>query len=201
VTRVSGKIIGKVAIVGLSALLLASCSRDGREMKPPTADQTETIAIATTIAESITSVQELTIAAPWQDGEQIDAQFTCDGSKLSPSFDIAGLPDGTVTWGLSIVDQMALDAVHWALANVDPTINHVDAGVVPAGAVQSLNRLQKVGYAAPCPKAGEPHTYVLTVYAVSQQLEVSDGMDAETMLTSLEAGSLGITSTTFTFTR
>ena len=200
-TRVSGKIIGKVAIVGLSALLLASCSRDGREMKPPTADQTETIAIATTIAESITSVQELTIAAPWEDGEQIDAQFTCDGSKLSPSFDIAGLPDGTVTWGLSIVDQMALDAVHWALANVDPTINHVDAGVVPAGAVQSLNRLQKVGYAAPCPKAGEPHTYVLTVYAVSQQLEVSDGMDAETMLTSLEAGSLGITSITFTVTR
>jgi Raf kinase inhibitor-like YbhB/YbcL family protein len=201
VTRFSGKIIGKVAIVGLSALLLASCSRDGREMKPPTADQTETIAIATTIAESITSVQELTIAAPWEDGEQIDVQFTCDGSKLSPSFDIAGLPDGTVTWGLSIVDQMALDAVHWALANVDPTINHVDAGAVPAGAVQSLNRLQKVGYAAPCPKAGEPHTYVLTVYAVSQQLEVSDGMDAETMLTSLEAGSLGITSITFTVTR
>jgi Raf kinase inhibitor-like YbhB/YbcL family protein len=201
VTRFSGKIIGKVAIVGMSALLLASCSRDGREMKPPTADQTETIAIATTIAESITSVQELTIAAPWEDGEQIDAQFTCDGSKLSPSFDIAGLPDGTVTWGLSIVDQMALDAVHWALANVDPTINHVDAGVVPAGAVQSLNRLQKVGYAAPCPKAGEPHTYVLTVYAVSQQLEVSDGMDAESMLTSLEAGSLGITSITFTVTR
>jgi Raf kinase inhibitor-like YbhB/YbcL family protein len=201
VTRVSGKIIGKVAIVGLSALLLASCSRDGREMKPPTADQTETIAIATTIAESITSVQELTIAAPWEDGEQIDAQFTCDGSKLSPSFDIAGLPDGTVTWGLSIVDQMALDAAHWVAANIDPVINHVDAGVVPAGAVQSLNRLQKVGYAAPCPKAGEPHTYVLTVYAVSQQLEVSDGMDAETMLTSLEAGSLGITSITFTVTR
>ena len=200
-TRVSGKIIGKVAIVGLSALLLASCSRDGREMKPPTADQTETIAIATTIAESITSVQELTIAAPWEDGEQIDVQFTCDGLKLSPSFDIAGLPDGTVTWGLSIVDQMALDAAHWVAANIDPVINHVDAGVVPAGAVQSLNRLQKVGYAAPCPKAGEPHTYVLTVYAVSQQLEVSDGMDAETMLTSLEAGSLGITSITFTVTR
>lgn len=200
-TRFSGKIIGKVAIVGMCALLLASCSRDGREMKPPTADQTETIAIATTIAESVAPVQELTIAAPWEDGEQIDAQFTCDGSKLSPSFDVAGLPEGTVTWGVSIVDQTAANAVHWVAANIDPAINHVDAGVVPAGAVQSLNRLQKVGYAAPCPKAGEPHTYVLTVYAVSQQLEVSDGMDAETMLTSLEAGSLGITSTTFTFTR
>jgi Raf kinase inhibitor-like YbhB/YbcL family protein len=192
---------GTVAIVGMSALLLASCSRDGREMKPPTADQTETIAIATTIAETVAPVQELTIAVPWEEGAPIDALFTCDGSKLSPSFDIAGLPEGTVTWGLSIVDQTAANAVHWVAANIDPAINHVDAGVVPAGAVQSLNRIQKVGYAAPCPKAGELHTYVLTVYAVSQQLEVSDGMDAETMLTSLEAGSLGITSSTFTLTR
>jgi Raf kinase inhibitor-like YbhB/YbcL family protein len=201
VTRFSKKMYGTVAIVGMSALLLASCSRDGREMKPPTADQTETIAIATTIAETVAPVQELTIAVPWEEGAPIDALFTCDGSKLSPSFDIAGLPEGTVTWGLSIVDQTAANAVHWVAANIDPAINHVDAGVVPAGAVQSLNRIQKVGYAAPCPKAGELHTYVLTVYAVSQQLEVSDGMDAETMLTSLEAGSLGITSSTFTLTR
>ena len=200
-TRFSGKIYGKVAIVGVSALLLAACSRDGREMKPPTADQTETIAVVTTIAESVASVQELTIATPWEDGAPIDAQFTCDGSKLSPSFDIAGLPEGTVTWGLSVVDQTASNAVHWVAANIDPAINHVDAGVAPAGAVQSLNRVNKVGYAAPCPKAGEPHTYVLTVYAVSQQLEVTDGMDAETMLASLEAGSLGITSSSFTVAR
>ena len=200
-TRVSGKIIGKVAIVGLSALLLASCSRDGREMKPPTADQTETIAIATTIAESITPVQALSIVAPWEDGEPLNSQFTCEGSKLSPEFDIAGLPDGTVMWGVSIIDITSDDAVHWALTNVDPTITRVDAGVVPEGAVQSLNRVNKVGYAAPCPKAGEPHTYLFTVYALSQQLEVTDGVDSETMLTSLEAGSLGITSITFTVTR
>ena len=192
---------GAAAILGLSSLLLASCSRDGREMKPPTADQTESIAIATTIAESVAPVQEFTIAAPWQDGAPLDVQFTCDGSRLSPSFNLAGFPEGTVTWGLSIVDQTAANAVHWVAANIDPAITQVDAGVVPAGAVQSLNRINKVGYAAPCPKAGEPHTYILTVYAVSQQLEVTDGMDAETMLTSLEAGSLGITSTSFTFTR
>ena len=73
--------------------------------------------------------------------------------------------------------------------------------MVPEGAVQSLNRVNKVGYAAPCPKAGEPHTYLFTVYALSQQLEVTDGVDGETMLASLEAGSLGITSITFTVTR
>ena len=192
---------GAAAILGLSALLLASCSRDGREMKPPTADQTESIAIATTIAESVAPVQEFTVVASWEDGEQLDPQFTCEGSKLSPGFEIAGLPEGTVTWGLSIVDQTAENAVHWVAANIDPAINRVDAGVVPAGAVQSLNRVNKVGYAAPCPKAGEPHTYILTVYAVSQQLEVTDGMDSETMLTSLEAGSIGITSTIFIVTR
>jgi len=201
VTRFAKKLYGTVAIVGMSILLLASCSRDGREMQLPTADQTETIAVATTIAESVAPVQEFTIAAPWQDGAPLDVQFTCDGSRLSPSFNLAGFPEGTVTWGLSIVDQTAANAVHWVAANIDPAITQVDAGVVPAGAVQSLNRINKVGYAAPCPKAGEPHTYILTVYAVSQQLEVTDGMDAETMLTSLEAGSLGITSTSFTFTR
>ena len=200
-TRFAKKLYGTVAIVGMSILLLASCSRDGREMQLPTADQTETIAVATTIAESVAPVQEFTIAAPWQDGAPLDVQFTCDGSRLSPSFNLAGFPEGTVTWGLSIVDQTAANAVHWVAANIDPAITQVDAGVVPAGAVQSLNRINKVGYAAPCPKAGEPHTYILTVYAVSQQLEVTDGMDAETMLTSLEAGSLGITSTSFTFTR
>ena len=200
-TRFSKKLYGTVAIVGMSILLLASCSRDGREMQAPTADQTEAIAVATTIAESVAPVQEFTIAAPWQDGAPLDVQFTCDGSRLSPSFNLAGFPEGTVTWGLSIVDQTAANAVHWVAANIDPAITQVDAGVVPAGAVQSLNRINKVGYAAPCPKAGEPHTYILTVYAVSQQLEVTDGMDAETMLTSLEAGSLGITSTSFTFTR
>ena len=192
---------GAAAILGLSALLLASCSRDGREMKPPTADQTESIAIATTIAESVAPVQEFTIVAPWEDGEQLDPQFTCEGSKLSPGFEIAGLPEGTVTWGLSIVDQTAENAVHWVAANIDPAINRVDAGVVPAGAVQSLNRVNKVGYAAPCPKVGEPHTYILTVYALSQLLEVQEGDDPEIMLTSLEAGSLGIVATTFMVTR
>ena len=200
-TRISQKLFRAVAVVGTSALLLASCSRDGREMKPPTADQTESVAVATTIAESVAPVQEFTIAAPWQDGSPIDTQYTCDGSRLSPGFTLAGFPEGTVTWGLSIVDQTAGNAVHWVAANIDPAIAQVSAGVLPPGAVQSLNRINKVGYAAPCPKAGEPHTYVLTAYAVSQQLEVTDGMDAETMLTALEAGSLGITSTSFTFTR
>ena len=185
----------------MSTVLLAACSHDGREMKPPTADQTESIAIATTIAESVAPAPVMTIAAPWTDGTEIDALFTCEGSKLSPNFDIAGLPQGTITWGLSIVDQTAANAMHWAAANIDPAISHIDAGVVPAGAVQSLNRIGKVGYAAPCPKVGEPHTYMLTVYALGQQLEVTDGVDPETMLTSLEAGAIGIATTSFTVTR
>lgn len=200
-TRISKTVRGSFALIAVSTLLLAACSRDGREMKPPTADQTESIAIATTIAESVAPAQVLTIAAPWLEGQEIDPLFTCEGSKLSPSFDIAGLPDGTIAWGLSIVDQTAANAVHWAAANIDPTISHLDAGVTPAGAVQSINRVGKVGYAAPCPKVGEPHTYMLTVYALGQQLEVTDGTDPETMLTSLEAGSIGIAATSFVVTR
>jgi Raf kinase inhibitor-like YbhB/YbcL family protein len=201
VTRFSKKLFGTAAILGMSTLLLASCSRDGREMKSPTADQTETIAVATTIPAVVAPVLDFAIAAPWEDGEPLNTEFTCAGSKLSPEFDIAGLPEGTVMWGFSIIDISSGDAVHWAVANIDPTISRVDVGVVPDGAAQSLNRVNKVGYAAPCPPVGEPHTYLLTVYALSQQLEVTDGVDAETMLTSLEAGSLDTTSISFTVTR
>jgi hypothetical protein len=201
VTRFSKKVIGAVTIVGICTTLLASCSRDGREMKPPTADQTETIAIATSLPELVAPDQEFAIVAPWEDGEPLDPQFTCDGSSIPPSFDVAGFPEGTVTWGLSIIDISSGDAVQWVVANVDPSINRVEAGVVPDGAVQSLNRVNKVGYVAPCPKVGEPHTYLFTVYAISQQLEATDGTDSETLLASLEAGSLGTTSISFTVTR
>jgi Raf kinase inhibitor-like YbhB/YbcL family protein len=170
-------------------------------MKPPTAGQNESIALATIIPEEIVEPVAFAIAAPWVEGAPLDDLFTCVGSRLSPSFTISGLPEGTIAWGFSIIDQTADNAVHWATANIAPETTAVEAGVVPAGAVQSLNRIDKVGYAAPCPKVGEPHTYILTAYALSQQLEVSEGQDSETMLTALEAGSLAIAATTFTVLR
>lgn len=199
--NLSTKCVRTTAAVIACALLLVSCSRDGREMKPPSADQTETIAVATTVGEVVATPQPMVLSAPWVDGSPISDMFTCAGSKLSPNFDVAGLPAGTVAWGFSILDQTAQNAVHWAAANIAPQILVVEPGVVPTGAVQSLNRVQKVGYAAPCPKVGETHTYILTAYALSQLLEVSDGQDPETMLSALEASSLGIAAITFTVTR
>lgn len=190
-----------VAVIGTSAVLLASCSRDGREMSLPTADQTETIAVATSTAEQVVEPAQLTITAPWIEGEAIDPLFTCEGDRLSPSFTISGLPSGAATWGFTLVDFTADDALHWGVANVSPEITSVEAGVVPFGATQSINRIAKVGYAAPCPKAGELHTYILTVYALSQQLELSEGIDAETMQTSLETSALAVAATTFTVQR
>jgi Raf kinase inhibitor-like YbhB/YbcL family protein len=201
VTRISGKLMSGVAVIGMSTMLFASCSRDGREMQLPTADQTESIAVATSTAEQVVEPAQLTITAPWIDGEAVDPIFTCEGDRLSPSFTISGLPNGTISWGFSLVDFTAEDALHWGVANVSPEITSVEAGVVPFGATQSLNRIAKVGYAAPCPKAGELHTYILTVYALSQQLELIEGVDAATMLTSLEAGALAVAATTFTVQR
>jgi len=193
--------LSAVVVIGTSTLLLASCSRDGREMQLPTADQTESIAVATSTAEQVAEPAQLTIAAPWIEGEAIDPLFTCEGDRLSPSFTISGLPSGAPTWGFTLVDFTADDALHWGVANVSPEITSVEAGVVPFGATQSLNRIAKVGYAAPCPKAGELHTYILTVYALSQQLELTEGVDAEIMQTSLEASALAVAATTFTVQR
>jgi Raf kinase inhibitor-like YbhB/YbcL family protein len=190
-----------LAFFAASSIAVTACSRDGRDMQLPTADQTESIALATTVPEQVVEPVQFAIMAPWTEGEAIDPLFTCEGDRLSPRFTVTGLPVEAPAWGFSIVDFTADDALHWGVANISPEITAVEAGVVPSGATQSLNRIAKVGYAAPCPKVGELHTYILMVYALSQQLELTEGVDAETMLTSLEAGALGVAATTFTVQR
>ena len=52
-------------LVALSALVTA-CSRDGRDMSAPSPDQTQSIAIVTTVAETVGT--GFSITTPWADG-------------------------------------------------------------------------------------------------------------------------------------
>ena len=78
------------AVIALCALVSA-CSRDGRTMQSPSPDQTQSIAIVTTVAEAVGSTTGFSITTPWADGGAIDAIFTCTGGGVSPSGTGAGL--------------------------------------------------------------------------------------------------------------
>jgi phosphatidylethanolamine-binding protein (PEBP) family uncharacterized protein len=85
----------------------------------------------------------------------------------------------------------------WVVANVDPTTPIIEEGALPAGAITGLLASGIVGYEAPCPAEGEVHTYQLIGYALPQQVEWETGTDAQTIVDTLEAAALDVTSSYF----
>ncbi len=178
---------------------LSACSNNGREMQPPTADQLESIAVTTTVGAVMTPVDGFALTPPWAEAAEIDAQYTCE-KGISPSLTFVNVASDIVTLALSIVDETANNSVQWIVANIQPTDLVVAQGVVPAGAIEAINALGTVGFGAPCPPAGQTHTYRLTGYGLSQQLDLENGVESATLIQAIELAALDSQSSSFTVT-
>ena len=181
-------------LVALSALVTA-CSRDGRDMSAPSPDQTQSIAVVTTVAETVGT--GFSITTPWADGGAIDAMFTCTGGSVSPSITFSNIAPDVVSLAVSLVDETAGSAVHWIVANIDVTQPTLSENAIPAGAIQAINVVGTTGYHAPCAPAGETHTFRLTGYGLPQQLDLPDGTDSITLINAIELAALDTVSNTF----
>jgi hypothetical protein len=179
--------------------LLSACSRDGRDMREPSADQQESIAVTTTAGAVITPVGGFALTPPWAEGAQLDARFTC-AAGISPSLTFQNVASDIVTLALSIVDETTNNSVQWIVANIQPTETVVADGSVPTGAIEGINALGTIGFSAPCPPAGETHTYRLTGYGLSQQLDLENGVDSATLIQAIELATLDTQSSSFIVT-
>lgn len=147
----------------------------------------------------------LRVFTPWATGAPIDILYTCDGSNTAPAISWAGVPDGTQELAISLVDQTNLSNgrpfIHWVLAGIDPGIERIGEDELPAGAVRGLNFFGDVGYTGPCPDPGTTSTFTLTVYALSQQLELADGTPAAELLDVIATVTIADANSTGTATR
>ncbi|MHB1213813.1 MAG: YbhB/YbcL family Raf kinase inhibitor-like protein [Thiobacillus sp.] len=111
---------------------------------------------------------------------EIPARYTCEGSDQSPPLAWSGVPAGTKSLVLIVIDPDAPDPaapkmtwVHWVLYNLPPDTPGLDAGSspanLPAGTREGLNDWQREGYGGPCPPIGR-HRYVHTLYALDTEL-------------------------------
>ncbi len=193
------QIVGAISLVVVFLILVAKCSPDGRTMSAPSPEQDQSIAIPTTIAPTIETPagSRFKLTGLWVEGEEISVKYTCKGESISPPMQFSGVPAGTVTLGLVVTDQDANGVIHWAVANIPVTETNIAEGSVPNGAVQATTAQGTIGYWAPCPPAGQTHHYVVTAYAIAQQLEFADGVDAVTLQTALDAAALSVAETTF----
>jgi Raf kinase inhibitor-like YbhB/YbcL family protein len=193
------------AVFAVVIALGACASDDGRQLPPPRPDQTQSILTSSTAAPAstdpalaqevgsevpltISPTAELALVLPWQDDAVIDRRYTCEGENVSPAVSWSNVPEGTVEIALVMTDPEAAGFVHWVIAGLDPATGGIPEGAVPATAIQAVNGFGDVGYGGPCPP--EPHSYVVEIFAVGQQLELGSGGPAADLITAIESAAI-----------
>jgi Raf kinase inhibitor-like YbhB/YbcL family protein len=108
------------------------------------------------------------------DGQPFATQFICPkqgGGSVSPALSWSDLPAGTQSIALTMFDSDA-NVWHWLAVNLPPATTSLPQGVasaggtLPAGAMNLKNTHGNLAYDGPCPPAGKPHHYHITVYAL-----------------------------------
>jgi Raf kinase inhibitor-like YbhB/YbcL family protein len=127
--------------------------------------------------EKMTSIK-ITSAA-FTEGEMIPAQYTCDGSNVSPPLAWDTVPAGTRSLALVADDPDAPMGtwVHWVAYNLPASVKELKEGILPSdslpgGGRQGLSDFGKYGYGGPCPPGGT-HRYFFKLYALDTALPLS----------------------------
>lgn len=97
----------------------------------------------------------------------IPDRHTCGGPDLQPELSWTGVPAGTQSLALVLIDD-SINFVHWIAYDLPPTLTTLpegasDNGQLPAGAVEADAYCTQ--YCGPCP--GNMHTYTFRLYALS----------------------------------
>lgn len=109
------------------------------------------------------------------DGELLpDSSAFVDGNE-SPPLRWSGVPDGIEELALVVVDPDASNFIHWVVAGIDPATTELEAGRLPAGAVEATNSFDETTWSGPAPPAGTRHTYLFTLYALPEPSGVTGG--------------------------
>lgn len=101
--------------------------------------------------------------------------------SLSPPLTISNIPKDTAALAITMIDPDGGDWVHWLVANipVNDTICEIPENASidwSEDIIQGINDFKTIGYGGPTPPSGM-HRYVITVYALSEKLNIKAGFN------------------------
>lgn len=179
-----------IVLLAFFACAPASVNDTASESAPKQAESSvEPVQAESTVSEeseTTESTADFSVAsAGIVDGVMADA-FGMRGTQLngyvptrSLPLRIENAPDGASCLALSMIDPDGGDWVHWLAINIPVGDLAENASIDLAGSfVQGLNDFQTVGYGGPTPPSGV-HTYVITVYALSETVPLEEGFTLE----------------------
>ena len=120
-------------------------------------------------------------SSAFSDHAEIPAEYTCDGSDISPPLEWSGVPAGTESLALIVDDPDAQDTgdpanvwVHWVVINLPKMTTGLPAGIrdLPKQAKHGLNSWKRAAYGGPKPPSGR-HRYAFKLYALDATLDLN----------------------------
>ncbi len=75
--------------------------------------------------------------------------------------------------------------IHWTLWNIDPSVDLIEAGHAPQGAIEGMTDFGRPGYGGPCPPEGT-HRYFFKLYGLDTTLSLSPSMRAGDLREAME---------------
>lgn len=139
-------------------------------------------------------VMALTIeSSAFNDGDLMDAKYTCKGADISPRLNWDGAPEGTKSFALICDDPDApfMTWVHWVIYDIPADVTSLPEAcskdeTLSNGAKQGRNDFRKIGYGGPCPPPGGPHRYFFKLYALDTMLNLEPGKTKKELLDAME---------------
>jgi Raf kinase inhibitor-like YbhB/YbcL family protein len=120
-------------------------------------------------------------SSAFEDHAEIPAEYTCDGSDISPPLEWSGISPGTESLALIMDDPDAPDTanpknvwVHWVVFNLPKVTTGLPAGIrdLPKQAKHGLNSWKRAAYGGPKPPHGR-HRYAVKLYALDTMLDLN----------------------------
>lgn len=126
------------------------------------------------------TLQSPGLAATAEGPARLPATYTCDGKDSWPTLRWSGVPAGTaelILYAMNVAPVEGKLFVDWAVAGLSPSLEGVEAGQLPKGAIVGTNSFGKQGYSI-CPPSGSGEVYIFAVYALPKALSPAKGFDA-----------------------
>lgn len=147
-----------------------------------------------TVADIALSSPALSVASG--SSAPLPATYTCDGKGDWPALHWQGIPPGTQELALFAMNVAPVEGklfFDWAVAGLDPSLEGLEAGALPKGAVKGQNSYGNSDYEI-CPPRGSAETYLFALFALPKRLSPAKGFDARTLRDEAlsEAGNVGL---------
>lgn len=172
--------------VSAALALLAACSRGGAPQVEP--DLADTITVT---------------SSAMAEGASIPARFTCVDADVAPPLAWSGVPRDTAELALVVDDPDAPGGnyVHWVVFHLDPGLDGLAEGRLPAGTRQARNSAGKAAYAGPCPPSGPAHHYRFSLYALGQRVDLPDRAELDDAVRAIDQAATARGRLTATFAK